>query len=189
MTKLTPDQLAKHAGGAADEGSKLPPVHLWNPDFCGEIDIRIARNGDWFHEGSVIARPAMVRLFSTILRRDDDNEFYLVTPVEKLRIQVDCAPFLITQMDVSGDGRSCELRFKTNVGDTVIASQEHPVIVETDPVTGHPSPRIRVRDRLDALISRSVYYSLVDLAEERKGAEGTELGVWSCGHFFSLGYC
>lgn len=163
-------------------GGKLPPVHLWNPPFCGEMDMRIARDGAWFYQGSPIGRKPMVRLFSTVLRRDDDGRYYLVTPAEKLAIRVDDAPFLAVEMAVHGAGRGQILTFRTSVDDEVMAGPEHPIRVATA-ADGEPSPYVRVRDRLDALIARSVFYDLVELAEERDG----RLGVWSAGVFFPIG--
>jgi len=167
---------------AAGEGG-LPPVHKWNPDFCGDIDMRIARDGSWHYMGTPIDRKRMVRLFSTILRHDADGKFYLVTPVEKIGITVDDAPFVAVEMEVRGAGRDQVLAFRTNVDDHVILNSAHPLRVEEDPETGEPSPYILVRDRLEALIARSVFYDLVELAEEQDG----RLGVWSEGAFFALG--
>ena len=160
----------------------LPPVHLWTPAHCGDIDIRIARDGAWFHDGSPIGRPALVRLFSTVLRRDPDG-FHLVTPVEKLRIQVDDAPFLATQVDRVGD----TLRFLTNVGDEVEGGPDHPITVEYDAATAEPAPYLHVRRGLMARLTRPVFYELVDMAEARETPSGEELGVWSSGAWFGLG--
>ncbi|OMH32854.1 DUF1285 domain-containing protein [Motiliproteus sp. MSK22-1] len=163
----------------------LPPVHLWNPDFSGDIDIRIARNGDWFYKGSIFTRLAMVRLFSTILRKDEDD-YYLVTPVEKVRIQVEDAPFVIVSLDVvNQDGRQC-LIMETNTGDQLRVDEDHPLWVINDPVSGEPAPYVRVRDRLDGLISRAVFYELAELSESRKVNGKLCLGVESAGSFFVL---
>ena len=160
----------------------LPPVHLWNPAHCGDIDIRIARDGAWFYDGSPIGRPALVRLFSTVLRKDPDG-FHLVTPAEKLRIQVDDAPFLATRVDRLGDA----LRFLTNVGDEVDAGPDHPITVEHEEATGEPSPYLHVRRGLMARLTRPVFYELVDMAQTRETSSGEELGVWSGGAWFGLG--
>jgi hypothetical protein len=160
----------------------LPPVHLWNPEFCGHIDMRIARDGTWFYQGTPIARPAMVKLFSGILRRDGD-EYVLVTPVEKVGIVVDDAPFVVIDMQVTGEGEQQTLRFTSNVEDTFDAGEEHPLRVETDPCTHEPSPYVRVRRNLEARIHRNVFYRLVELAVVRDGW----LGVWSGGVFFPIG--
>lgn len=166
---------------------KLPPVHLWNPEVSGEIDIRIARDGTWFHEGGPIRRQAMVRLFSSILRRDPDGEFYLVTPVEKLRLTVEDAPFVAVEMTVHGSGRQQVLTFRTNVDDEVMAGPEHPLRVEIDPDSQEPSPYLHIRGDLEALITRSVFYELVELAGEEVLDGTTQFGVWSAGAFFVLG--
>ena len=162
-------------------GRGLPPVHLWNPDHCGEIDIVIRRDGRWFHEGSPIARAPLVRLFSTVLRKDPDG-FHLVTPVEKLRITVEDAPFVAVQVDVEGAGADQRLVFETNVGDLTAAGPDHPLRVEVS-ADGEPRPYVHVRAGLEALIARAVFYELVGLAQEREG----ELGVWSHGAWFALG--
>ncbi len=164
----------------------LPPVHSWNPDFCGDIEIRIARNGDWFYQDSIFTRHALVKLFSTVLRKDADD-YYLVTPVEKLRIQVEDAPFVITRADFKQiEGQRC-LQVETNTGDIVVVDKTHPLWVVVDPNSGEPSPYILVRDRLDAFVSRSVFYQLVDQAEERQFEGSSQLGLHSAGEFFELG--
>ena len=171
------------AAGAPAAGARgLPPVHLWHPAHCGDIDIRIARDGAWFHDGSPIGRPALVRLFSTVLRKDPDG-FHLVTPVEKLRIRVDDAPFLATRVDRVG----AHLRFLTNVGDEVDAGPDHPITVGQAEGSGEPSPYLHVRRGLMARLTRPVFYELVDMAETRATAAGEELGVWSGGAWFTLG--
>jgi hypothetical protein len=172
-------ELAAAAGGRKARG--LPPVHLWNPPNCGEIDIRIRRDGTWWHEGSPIGRPALVRLFSTVLRKDPDG-YVLVTPVEKLKIAVDDAPFVAVRVDREGEGAETVLVFETNVGDRVAASPDHPIRVETD-ATGAPAPYVHVRAGLEALIARPVFYELVEMAEPRGG----RLGIRSNGAWFELG--
>ncbi|WCD82344.1 DUF1285 domain-containing protein [Pseudomonas sp. TUM22785] len=164
----------------------LPPVHLWNPDFCGDIDMRIARNGTWFYLGTPIGRKPMVKLFSTIIRRDGDD-YFLVTPVEKVGITVDDAPFVAVSVEVSGEGEEQVLRFVTNVEDEVEAGAEHPIRVETDPVTQEPAPYVHVRTNLEALIHRNVFYQLVVLAVVREIDGRNWLGVWSGGQFFPIG--
>src|SRR5262249_49740537 len=155
------------------------PVHLWNPAHCGDIDIVIRRDGLWFHEGSPIGREALVRLFSTVLRKDPDG-FHLVTPAEKLRITVEDAPFIATRVDRDGPA----LRFLTNVGDEVEAGPGHEIRVDADPATGAPRPYLHVRRGLEALIARPVFYELVEMAQERDAGEGPQLGVWSNGAWF-----
>ena len=170
---------AAQTGTAKPRG--LPPVHLWNPPNVGEIDIVIRKDGSWVHEGGVISREALVRLFSTILRKDADGT-YLVTPHEKLRVTVEDAPFVAVRVDRAGGA----LRFLTNVGDEVEAGPGHPIRVQNDPA-GEPRPYVHVRAGLEALIARPVFYELVELAEERPTAGGVELGVSSNGAWFPLG--
>jgi hypothetical protein len=165
----------------------LPPVHKWNPPFCGDIDMRIARDGTWYYMGSPIGRKPMVRLFSSVLRHDDDGRYYLVTPVEKVGIQVDDAPLVAVEMTVEGEGTARMLAFRTQVDDVVVADADHPIRVAIDPGTGEPAPYVLVRDRLEALIARAVFYDLVELADEREVDGRMVLGVWSAGTFFTLG--
>ncbi len=141
----------------AAAGRKLPPVEKWNPAHCGDIDIRIARDGTWYHEGAPIGRKELVRLFSTILRRDPDG-YHLVTPAEKMRIVVEDAPFLAVLLDADGAGREQTLRFTTNVGDVTVAGPDNPIRVETDPKTAEPAPYIHVRKELEARIARAPFY-------------------------------
>jgi hypothetical protein len=172
--------------GAAD-GQNLPPVHLWNPPLCKDMDLVIRADGVWMHEGTPISRPAMVRLFSTVLRKDPDG-FHLVTPVEKLRITVEDAPFLAVALEqtLTGDGKAV-LTFRTNVGDVVEAGPDHPIRVVTNP-RGEPRPYVHVRAGLEALIGRAVFYDLVAMAEIRATDEGgDEAAVLSNGAWFSLG--
>jgi len=173
---------AVEAAAKQAPGRGLPPVHLWNPAHSGEIDIVIARDGSWRHEGARIERAALVRLFSTILRKDADG-IYLVTPVEKMKITVEDAPFVAVRVDREpGDDGRPVLRFETNVGDVVEASAANPIRVATE-AGGEPRPYVHVRRGLEALIARPVFYELVELAEERDGA----LGVESHGAWFPLG--
>lgn len=162
------------------------PVHLWNPDFCGDIDMRIARDGTWFYQGTPIGRAPMVRLFSTILRRDGDD-YFLVTPVEKVGIQVEDAPFVAIRLEVEGEGEHQCLRFFTNVDDNCDADADHPLRVHIDVDSQEPSPYVRVRTNLEALIHRNVFYQLVDLAVTRQIDGQSWLGVWSHGQFFPVG--
>lgn len=159
---------------------KLPPVEQWQPERRGRIDIRIAADGTWYHEGSPIRRQALVKLFSTVLRRDDDG-YCLVTPAEKLMIEVEDAPFVAVGMEARGTGRDAELLFTTNVDDHVVADAEHPLWVEQP--DDDPRPYVGVRRRLHARINRAVFYRLVDRAE----LEGAELVVYSRGTRFVLG--
>ncbi len=175
--------LMKVIADAEKAGEKgLPPVHLWEPDYCGDIGMRIARDGQWFYDNSPIGRQRLVRLFSTILRHDEDGEHYLVTPVEKIRVEVEDAPFVATLMHVEGRGENQVLRFETNVGDFTEAGPEHPMRFEIDAKTGEPSPYVHVRARLEGLISRAVFYDLVALGE----VKDAQFGVWSHGQFFAI---
>jgi len=170
------------ADRAQAPGRGLPPVHLWNPAHSGEIDIVIRKDGSWIHEGAPIGRESLVRLFSTILRKDPDG-FHLVTPVEKMRITVEDAPFIAVRVDREGEA----LAFLTNVGDRVEAGPEHAIRVEIDPVTGEPRPYVHVRGGLEALIARPVFYELAELAQERATPDGPVLGVTSNGAWFPVG--
>jgi hypothetical protein len=160
---------------------RLPPVEKWNPTHCGHSDMRIARDGTWFHQGSPIGRPAMVRLFSSILRREADGRFVLVTPVEKLDIDVEDAPFVAITLKSEGEGKERRLAFQLNTGDAVIAGADHPLRFEAH--EDGPHPYIRVRGGLDALVGRSVYYELAELA---LAEEHEPIGLWSNGCFFPL---
>ncbi len=174
---------------AAVEAPKrgLPPVHLWHPEHCGEIDIRISKDGLWFHEGTPIGREPLMRLFSTVLRLDPDG-YHLVTPAEKLKITVEDAPFMAVRVDRMGPSNETgSLRFLTNVGDEVEAGPDHALRVETDPLTGEPAPYLHVRRGLEARLRRPVFYELVEMADWRPVAGGVEFGVTSNGVWFPLG--
>lgn len=149
------------------EKNSLPPVDKWNPDFCGDIDMRIMRNGKWFYMGSEIKRPAMIKLFSRILRLDEDNHYYLVTPVEKVRIQVEDAPFVATSIHQEIKNGIKYLYFTTNLNEKILLSNQNPIDIKIDINTEEPSPYIHVRKNLKALISRSVFYELIDLAKKQ----------------------
>ncbi len=170
------------AAKAQAPGRGLPPVHLWNPAHCGRIDIVIKKSGLWFHEGSPIGRDALVRLFSTVLRKDPDG-FVLVTPQEKLGITVEDAPFIAVRVDRRGE----DLVFLTNVGDEVTAGPDNQIRVEIEPGSGEPRPYVHVRRGLEALIARPVYYELVEMAQTRDTPEGPTLGVTSQGAWFAVG--
>ena len=162
------------------EEKKLPPVELWNPDHCGDSDMRIAADGSWYHQGAPIAREAMVRLFATLLRREPDGGHVLVTPVEKLAIQVDDAPFVAVELKAEGSGADARLAFRLNTGELVIAGPEHGLRVAED--ARGLRPYLHVRAGLEASIARPVYYELAELAL----AAGDPPGVWSDGAFFPL---
>jgi hypothetical protein len=160
---------------------KLPPVNDWNPAHCGHSHMRITRNGTWFHEGRPINRPAMVRLFSTVLRREPDGSHVLVTPLEKLEIEVETTAFRAIEMQTEGQGRDRRIAFRLDSGDAVIAGPEHPLSLAVG--EDGPSPRLAVRHGLEAELSRPVYYELAEIAL----SEGCDpVGVWSGGLFFPL---
>ena len=162
---------------------KLPPVEKWNPSHCGDSEMRIARDGTWFHQGSPIGRPAMVRLFSTILRREPDGGYVLVTPVEKLDIDVEDAPFTAVEMKAEGSGKDARLAFRLNTGDLVTAGPEHGLRFAEGP--DGPRPYLHVRGGLEALVARPVFYELAEMALSEDGSEGRP-GLWSDGAFFPL---
>jgi hypothetical protein len=161
---------------------RLPPVESWNPAHCGDSHMRIARDGTWFHEGSPIIRPAMVRLFATLLRREPDGGYVLVTPVERLSIEVEDAPFVAVEVKSEGAGRGRRLAFRLNTDETLIAGPAQPLRF-TETKQG-PHPYLHVRAGLDALVTRSVYYELAALAIDERASP---LGLWSDGAFFSFG--
>lgn len=183
IVKPTAEGIATSARAIQKGG--LPPVHLWAPEFCGDLDMRIARDGTWFYLGTPIGRKELVRLFSTIIRKDGDD-YFLVTPVEKVGITVDDAPFVAVDFEAEGSGDEQILTFETNVGDVAIAGSDHPIRVERDPETGEPSPYVLVRSNLEALIDRKSFYRLVDIGtnEDRDGTGW--FGVWSGGKFFPI---
>ena len=183
MTKPTADTLAAAASTAARKGP--PPGHLWNPPFCGDIDMRIARDGTWFYLGTPIGRPALVKLFSTILKREGEA-YFLVTPVEKVGITVDDAPLLATDFDVTGEGPAQTITFTTLTEDTAPLGPDHPLRVDRDPATGEPSPYVLVRANLWALIDRKSFYRLVDLGRHHAYEGQDWFGLWSQGQFFPV---
>jgi hypothetical protein len=175
----TADGIAASARAAGKKGPA--PVHLWNPPFCGDLDIRIARDGTWFYLGTPIGRAGLVKLFSSILKREGDA-YFLVTPVEKVGITVDDAPFVAVDFEVAGEGTAQSITFTTQVEDTVTADPDHPIRVLRDPETGEPSPYVEVRAGLEALIDRKSFYRLVDIGAHKDGW----FGLWSGGAFFAV---
>lgn len=168
--------------------AKLPPVHLWNPERCSDIGMSIDRQGRWWHEGGEIKRAKLVRLFSTILRREDDGQHYLVTPYEKVVVHVADVPFLAVRIDQATEREDEKaLVFRTNVGDVVVAGPEHELRVENDPETLEPRPYLHVRERLFARLTRPVFYELAGLAVANPEDGGLSMGVWSRGRFFVIG--
>lgn len=177
------DSIAQSATAAAKKGP--PPVHLWNPPFCGDLDMRIARDGTWFYLGTPIGRKPLVKLFSSIIRKDGDK-YFLVTPVEKVGITVEDAPFVAIDFDVSGTGLDQLLTFTTHVDDTATAGPEHPIRVTRDPETGEPAPYVLIRANLEALIDRKSFYRLVELGVHHETEDGRWFGIWSGGEFFKM---
>lgn len=179
ITRPSADSLAESAKALTTKG--LPPIHSWNPPFCGDIDMHIKRDGSWIYEGGVIERAGLVRLFSTILKKEGDR-YYLVTPVEKVGITVEDAPFVAIDVDAKGEGPDQVLQFETNVGDNLLAGKDNPIRVERDPETGEPAPYVLVRDNLEALIDRKSFYRLVEMGVHH----ADWFGVWSGGSFFGI---
>ena len=163
----------------------LPPIEKWNPPFCGDIDMTISKSGRWYYMGSEIKRPAMVKLFSGILRLESDNSYYLVTPVEKVRIQVEDAPFVAVAITKEQSEGMNTVTFRTNLNDEIVLSKENPLSIEIKK-NDEPSPYITVRNNLRALISRSVFYELVDLAETIPIDGVPYLAIKSQGEIFKI---
>lgn len=162
-----------------------PPVHLWNPPYCGEIDMRIARDGTWFHEGTPIGRAGLVKLFSSILKMED-GRYFLVTPVEKVGIVVEDAPMVAVDFDVANQGPDQVLTFHTKTEDMAIAGPDHPIRVVRHPESGEPSPYVLIRRNLEALIDRKSFYRLIDLGVHQETDDGKWFGVRSSGMFFPI---
>jgi uncharacterized protein len=169
-------------------GKGPPPVERWNPPYCGDIGMRIRGDGTWFYQGSPIGRMQLVKLFASVLRRDSDQKHYLVTPAEKVDVAVDDAPFLAVEMEVRGRGAGQSVVFRTNVDDIALCDAVHPLWFVLEPGSGGLKPYLRVRGRLAALVTRALYYDLVEMAvphpHPQRGSE--TLGVWSGGTFFPL---
>ncbi|MFA5537910.1 MAG: DUF1285 domain-containing protein [Gemmobacter sp.] len=183
IVRPSAESLAAAAGAAAKKGP--PPVHLWNPPFCGDLDMRIARDGTWFYLGTPIGRSGLVRLFSSILKREGDS-YFLVTPVEKVGITVDDAPFVAVDFETEGEGTAQAISFTTHVGDTVNAGPEHPIRVERDAQTGEPAPYVMVRAGLEALIDRKSFYRLMEIGAHAPHEGRDWFGLWSGGTFFPV---
>ena len=175
--------LAAAAKAAGKKGP--PPVHLWNPPFCGDLDMRIARDGTWWYLGTPIGREALVRLFSSIIKREGDD-YFLVTPVEKVGIKVDDAPFVAVDFVLDNPGGDQTITFTTQVGDTAVAGSDHPIRVSRDAATGEPSPYVLIRANLWALIDRKSFYRLVDIGEHAQHEGAGWFGVRSQGQFFPI---
>lgn len=179
------DNLAK-AVAEATRGKKGPaPVHLWDPEYCGDLDIRIGRDGQWWYLGTPIGRKELVALFASVLKREGDD-YFLVTPVEKIGITVDDAPFVAVDFEVAEPGPAQAITFETNLGEFAVAGPSNPIRVERDPDTGEPSPYIHIRSGLEALIDRKSYYRLVEICEHDE-VDGTSwFGLRSGGVFFPI---
>ncbi|MFD1340986.1 DUF1285 domain-containing protein [Litorisediminicola beolgyonensis] len=174
------------AAAARKEGRRgLPPVEKWDPPFCGDLDMRIARDGTWFYLGTPIGRFGLVKLFSSILKKEGEN-YFLVTPVEKVGITVEDAPFVATDVEAAGEGEDQVLTFTTHVGDVAVAGPDHPIRVERDPETGEPSPYVLIRRNLEALIDRKSFYRLVELGAHHPHEGDSWFGLWSGGAFFPV---
>jgi hypothetical protein len=183
IVKPSADGLFSAAAGASKKGP--PPVHLWNPAFCGDIDMRIARDGTWFYLGTPIGRAPMVKLFSSILKLED-GKYYLVTPVEKVGITVDDAPLHAVDVEATGEGQAQTLRFFTKTEDEVEAGPDNPIRVDRDPETHEPSPFVHVRRGLMARIDRKTFYRLIDLGCHEVVDGVRWFGLWSKGCFFPI---
>lgn len=182
---FSPLNLAKQI--EANQGEKgLPPIELWQPDYCGAIEMRIARDGQWYYMGSPIGRAPLVRMFSTILRKEPEYGYVLVTPVEKVGIQVEDVPFIITQQVTAHDYPNDTLVFMTNVGDLVPLNVTHPLRVTLGD-HDEPQPYLLVRGELEGRLHRNLFYQLIEQAVEQEIDGVTHLGVYSAGQFWSLG--
>jgi len=178
---VTPSAEGILASAKAAKTRGLPPLEKWNPPFCGDLDMHIRRDGTWFYQGTPIGRPELVKLFSTILWREEDK-YYLVTPVEKVGITVEDAPFVAVDFEAEGSGKDQLLRFVTNLQDEALAGPDHPIRVVRDADTGEPSPYVLIRRNLEALIDRKSFYRLVDIGAHHDGW----FGLWSGGEFFGI---
>jgi hypothetical protein len=181
MGEVSPDKpgVANEIDASASRAKSAP--------ICGDFDIRIARDGTWYYQGSPIGRKALVKLFATVLRREADGSYWLATPYERGRITVEDAPFTAVELEIEGGGRDQTLVFRTNLDERVAAGPDHPIRVREDAATGAPSPYLLVRPGLEALILRPVFYQLVELGVGGDEPEGRTLGVWSGGRLFPLG--
>ncbi len=183
IVKPSAEGLAASVQAATKKGA--PPVHLWNPPFCGDIDMRIRRDGVWFHEGTPIGRPGLVKLFSGILKREGEK-YFLVTPVEKVGIVVDDAPMVVVDFAAEGAGEAQVLTFHTLTEDVAVAGAAHPIRVARDAQTGEPSPYVLIRANLEALIDRKSFYRLIDLGVHAVHEGQRWFGLWSGGQFFPI---
>lgn len=181
-----PETIASQVEQTASK-SGLPPLDQWHPELSGDMDLRVSRDGHWIYKGEPLAREAIVRLFSTILRREDDGEFYLVTPVEKWRIQVEDTPLLAHSLAVEAEGTGQVIKLTTNVGEVLEVGDDHPLEVGSYAGTDEPRPIIYVRHGVTARLVTAAFYDLAEHVVERKGQAGPELGVFSNGNFYKIG--
>ena len=179
------DNLARAVAAATKGRRGAAPVHLWDPPYCGDLDIRIARNGQWWYLGTPIGRLELVNLFASVLKLED-GKYYLVTPVEKIGIKVDDAPFVAVDFEISAPGNAQTITFETNVGDLSVAGPENPIRVARDQDTGEPSPYVHIRAGLEALIDRKSYYRLVEIGEHSTVGSEQWFGLRSGGVFFPV---
>lgn len=190
ITSLFPNGKTENADSSVAPSSgpsNVPPGQFPGQTLCGDLDIRIDRDGTWFYHGSPIGRKELVALFSTVLHRDSEGRYWLITPAEKGEIEVEDVPFQAVELTVTGEGEAQSLEFRTNVDDIVMADSEHPIRIDINAETGEPSPYVSVRDNLEARLTRSVFYQLVDLGVERSVENQPIYGVWSNGQFFEIG--
>jgi len=176
----------KEAEAATVAKGGLPPVHRWNPPFCGDIDMRIAADGTWFYMNSPIGRKPLVKLFAAVLRHDEDGKYYLVTPVEKCGIDVDDAPFMAVAMGIENPGKKQIIHFTTNVDDEVTVDPDHPLRFAIEEGTDGLKPYVLVRTRLEALVSRAIFYDLVAAGSVQRHDREDWYGVWSSGVFWPM---
>ncbi len=179
------DSLARAVAAATGGRKGPPPVHLWNPPYCGDLDIRIARDGMWWYLGTPIGRKELVNLFASVLKLED-GKYFLVTPAEKIGITVDDAPFVAVDFEVCEPGPTQVMTFETNVGDLSPAGPDNPIRIMRDPETGEPSPYVHIRRGLEALIDRKSYYRLVEIAEHQDVDGTCWFGLRSGGRFFPM---
>jgi len=185
MAKEGQSGLDGITGALRKAGKGPPPIERWNPPFCGDLDMRIAADGTWFYLKTPIGRPALVRLFASVLKREGDK-YFLVTPVEKCGIQVDDAPFLAVELAIDNDTSGRVLKFRTNVDDWVCCGRDHALRFEPEAATGGLKPYLHVRRNLWAKVTRALFFDLVELGEEREVAGRVMFGVTSMGSFFPM---
>lgn len=181
-----PDALAEHIESIKSGDKGLPPLDKWAPELSGDIDIRIMRDGQWVFKGKPLKREAITRLFSTILRREEDGDYYLVTPVEKWRIQVEDAPLIAHTLAVSGQGAEQQLALTTNMGEELVIGKAHPLTVGRYPDSDEPRPLVDVRHGITARLTTAAFYDLAELVQEINTDDAPYFGVWSDGVLFKI---